>query len=186
MRYAIYATLQLLCTLLCYLTNWLVVFFASEEGELPGPLRLWQTWDDTLDNSTDIKRLPSFLQYDWAEHYIQDKTGERGQIRYVEELIKPFTFTEKVKRYFCRCHWLYRNCAYGFAFYVFGRDIHPDYYVKMEQEKYLIMDNAGGWAYKDWSPMKFGHWKIYLGWKIQRNLGEHRAMIATRIWFTNK
>jgi hypothetical protein len=184
MRWLLYAPLQCLCALLCYLTNWAVVLFADEQGELPGLLRLWQTWDDTLDNETDIGRMPKWLQYDWKEHYIQGQVMERGQTRYTEELIKPFTWREKLKRYCCRCHWLYRNNAYGFAYYVFGREIYPAYSIKADTDRYMIFDSVGNWAYKDQTPMRFGHWKIYLGWKIQRTLGRHRAMIATRIWFS--
>lgn len=58
-RYIIYLLLQLLCMVVCYLTNWLVLLFADEQGELPGLLRMWQTWDDTLDNKTDVSRMPA-------------------------------------------------------------------------------------------------------------------------------
>lgn len=184
MRWFIYAPLQLLCALLCYMTNWAVVLFADEQGELPGLLRLWQTWDDTLDNKQDIARMPTFLQYDWDKHYLQFTVDEHGQTRYMEKLVKSFTMRDKLKRYLCRCHWLYRNCGYGFAFYWFGVDvkppvratIYPDWY-------YLSTDNA--WAYKSHEKAFCGlRWKIYVGWKIQRQLNRpHRAMIATRVWF---
>ena len=83
MKWLIYAALQTICMVVCYLTNWIVVLFANEEGELPGSLRLWQTWDDTLDNETDIKRMPKFLQYNWNDHYAQVETTEKGQKRYI-------------------------------------------------------------------------------------------------------
>ena len=60
------------------LTNWLVVLFADEQGELPGLLRMWQTWDDTLDNRTDVGRMPACLRYDWDDHYIQEHRMECG------------------------------------------------------------------------------------------------------------
>lgn len=185
MLWIIYAPLQLVCTVLCYLTNWLVVFFADDNGELPGVLRLWQTWDDTLDNKTDIGRMPSFLQYDWDAHYLQGKVTEEGQIRYVEQLVKPFTVVERIKRYFCRCHWLYRNCAYGFAFYVFGRKVTPPIKQTIGNDWYFCHQEFT-WAFKCEKEIKNGwRWKIYLGWKIQRTLEcEHRTMIANRIWFS--
>ena len=68
MKYLIYAPLQLLCMLICYMTNWLVVLFADERGELHRVLRLWQTWDDTLDNPAFIQTLPDILNYNWHEH----------------------------------------------------------------------------------------------------------------------
>lgn len=185
MKWFIYAALQMVCMVICYLTNWLVVIFANEEGELPGFLRLWQTWDDTLDNKTDVGRMPSFLQYDWDSHYAQSKVTEKGQTRYVEQLVEPFGLADRIRRYFCRCHWLYRNCAYGFAFYLFGRDVTPPVQQKTGKDWYFCHQGST-WAFKCESEIKNGwKWKIYLGWKIQRSLdNEHRAMIANRLWFS--
>lgn len=71
-RYLLYAVLQILCMILCYLTNWLVVLFSDEEGELSGIFHMWQTWDDTLDNPSFINNsLPKFLNYGWHSHYEQ-------------------------------------------------------------------------------------------------------------------
>lgn len=191
MKYIFYLPCQLVCSLLCYLTNWLVVLFADEEGELPGILRLWQTWDDTLDNETDIGRLPKFLQYDWDLHYVQTMTEERGRTRYQEVLIRPFSFADRVRRYFCRCHWLYRNCAYGFAFYLFGIDIERPVNVTKGDGWYFASETGGNvwsrpWALKSDAQI-YGrlHWKVYVGWKIQKERNdEYRTMIANRVWLT--
>lgn len=182
MRYIIYAPLQMLCMLLCYLTNWIVVLFADEEGELPGVLRLWQTWDDTLDNAADIQRLPAVLRYDWSDHYVQRWMCEQGRTRYLEALIKPFTVTERIKRYFCRVHWLYRNCGYGFAYYLFGMEARPPFSVCESDDMYFISGNP--WAFKCTRAITDNwRWEIYLGWKIQRRVEHpHRAMLALRLW----
>lgn len=184
MRYYLYLLPYLVTFVLCYLTNWVVVLFADEAGELHGALRLWQTWDDTLDNSTFIKSLPSFLQYDWDEHYLQYATNERGRTRYKETLIKPFTPKEKLKRYFCRVLWLMRNNAYGFAFYVFGHDINGEYtYSKNEPDYYAVKDSGGAWAVKDDRKKGNSHGSYY-GWKINRHTTKkHRAMYAFRFAF---
>lgn len=188
MKYLIYAPLQLLCMLICYMTNWLVVLFADERGELHGVLRLWQTWDDTLDNPAFIQTLPDILNYNWHEHYIQTITFNLIDCRqvYHEILIKPFSRNDKVKRYICRVLWLYRNCGYGFAYYLFGANICQPVHTKLASaNRYLIQDDRGHWAFKCDSKI-YGqvHWKIYLGWKIQRKLNYgHRAMLATRFWF---
>jgi hypothetical protein len=184
MKWFIYAALQMLCMVVCYLTNWIVAIFANEEGELPGCLRLWQTWDDTLDNETDIKRMPKFLRYNWNDHYVQVETTERGQRRYMEFLFEPFTLKDRIRRYFCRCHWLYRNCGYGFAFYWFGVDVEPPVNATLKDDWYFLSTDKA-WAFKS-SQRAFCRlrWKVYLGWKIQRQLNKpHRAMIATRVWF---
>lgn len=205
MKYFIYAPLQILCMMFCYLTNWLVVLPGTEEGQLPGFLNLWNTWDDTLDNKTDIGRMPKFLQYDWDEHYQAYTIQMNGQTIYRELLIKPFTIREKIKRYFCRVHWLYRNCAYGFAYYWFGEDVFPPVsapiYLDSPENGYFIFANRfvypfngvtlcgrNPWAFKCTAPINDRWmWEIYLGWKIQRaELAPHRAMIATRFWIKHR
>lgn len=200
MKYFIYAPLQILCMVFCYLTNWLVVLFGTEEGQLPGFLNLWNTWDDTLDNRTDVGRMPKFLRYDWDEHYQSYTEQLYGRKAYRERLIKPFTPAEKVKRYFCRCHWLYRNCGYGFAYYLFGQECIPPFRVKEGEGWYFIHGNKvypifkdgcvinfhykNPWAFKSQKPISKNYrWEVYLGWKIQRRLNApHWAMIATRVW----
>lgn len=186
MKYLIYAHLQLLCMALCYLTNWLVILFADENGELPGLFRLWQTWDDTLDNATDVARIPAFLRYDWHEHYVQGRVDEQGQTRYVEQLVKPFTLTERIKRYFCRVHWLCRNCSYGFAYYLFGMTARPPFHVRESNSLYFV--SGSPWAFKCTRPISDNwRWEIYLGWKIQRRLSHpHRAMLACRLWIKHR
>lgn len=39
MRWFLYAPLQLICMMICYITNPIVVLFANENGELHGFLR---------------------------------------------------------------------------------------------------------------------------------------------------
>ncbi|WP_337465009.1 DUF7338 family protein [Acidaminococcus timonensis] len=205
MKYFIFAPLQILCMVFCYLTNWLVVLFGTEEGQLPGFLNLWNTWDDTLDNKTDVGRMPSFLRYDWDEHYQAYTVQLNGRKAYREKLVNPFTTAEKVKRYFCRCHWLYRNCAYGFAYYWFGEDVFPPIpaplWLDKQENGYFIYSNRfsymfngvtlhgrNPWAFKCTAPINENwRWEIYLGWKIQRTeLIPHRAMIATRFWIKHQ
>lgn len=43
MRWFLYAPLQLLIMIICYITNPIVVLFADENGELHGFLKKWQT-----------------------------------------------------------------------------------------------------------------------------------------------
>lgn len=205
MKYFVYAPLQVICMVFCYLTNWLVVLFGTEEGQLPGFLNLWNTWDDTLDNKTDVGRMPKFLRYTWDEHYQAYTVQLNGRAVCRERLIKPFTMTDKIKRYCCRVHWLYRNCAYGFAYYWFGEDVFPPIpspmYLDTQENGYLIYGNRfaypfngvtlhgrNPWAFKCTMPInKTWRWEIYLGWKIQRRLlVPHRAMLAFRVWFKRR
>lgn len=128
--YLIYAQLNILLMLFCYITNPIVVLFADETGELHSFLRYWQTWDDSLDPAFFVKKkVPKFLRYDYDRHY-QEYWGttrdlaKLGRDRcFVKLLDKHFTVKERIQRYFCRVLWLTRNCGYGFAFYTFGRKV---------------------------------------------------------------
>lgn len=69
-KYLIFSICQLLCMALCYLTNPLVVLFADRQGELPKVLRLWQTWDSSLDNRQYVLYdCPRWLSYDFDDYY---------------------------------------------------------------------------------------------------------------------
>lgn len=190
MKYIIYSILQLICMVLCYLTNWLAVFFSDEEGELSGILNLWQTWDDTLDNPSFIDNsLPKFLNYDWHSHYEQyyiiDKYNRKV---YKERLVKGFTVKDRLKRYVCRVLWLYRNCGYGFAYYIFGRNIIQPVHVSYDDKRYYAVDSKGVRVFKNDSHIVGNwYWKVYLGWKIDIHSSvNHRAMIATRVFVQRK
>ena len=209
MIWVILVPFQLLIAVFCYLTNWFVTFFADEKGDLPGFLALWQTWDDSLDVDWFVeKTVPSCFRYDFAKHYenIQYSTPELtavGRDRYGVRVIDPnFTTKEKIQRYFCRTLWLYRNCAFGFTFWWFGRQvdnnnlvyIHKDY-KEPDVDRTFAYDKTQSiltrtWTYKNNNHL-FGnvYWSIYLGWKIpfwDNSTSVHRAMIANRIWFGTK
>lgn len=119
-----------LTAIFCYLTNPIVVLFADEEGNLPGFLHLWQTWDDSCDTSLMVlENMPKIFQYDFYSKYEEHKRlmPEYNRIQYYNTLKPGATFStwERIQRYFCRVGWLTRNCAYGFAFYWFGITLDP-------------------------------------------------------------
>lgn len=128
--YLIYVPLMVICMIICYLTNWLVVLFCNDVGEITTPfLKYFQTWDNSCDSRQEVTQVvPKWLAYDFDSKYECYKGSDEaldamGRTRtYVR--LKPgvsFTTKERIQRYFCRALWLYRNCAYGFAFYWFGR-----------------------------------------------------------------
>lgn len=195
-RWLLYLIPSLLTTVLCYLTNCFVVLFADINGELPGVLHLWQTWDNSVFCSDSVEVAPSFLKYDWAKHYreYKDTTPELkawNRERWFVVCINPyFTFTEEVKRYACGVLWLMRNNAYGFAFYLLGATVTPLLSIK-QSENTISVDEVNGdaWMYKNTAPIfsAFGwtvHWNNLLGWKIDESAKyDTRAMIANRIAF---
>lgn len=182
-KYLIYSLCQLFCMLICYLTNPLVVLFANKEGELPKALRIWQTWDSSLDNRQYVLHdCPRWLSYDFDDYYecrnvVDALIIAYGRTRKMVILKKPFPRHLWLKHYLNRVFWLYRNCGYGFAFYLFGVDTDPRT-IRRKSEYFSVCSNA--FRYKNDSPIsKHLRWCIYLGWKYDF-YDPCRAMIATR------
>lgn len=179
-KYLIYSICQLLCMVLCYLTSPIVVLFADRQGELPKVLRLRQTWDSSLDNRQYVLYdCPKWLSYDFDEYYDTAIMAiGHGRSKKIVITKKPFPKRLWLKHYLNRVFWIYRNCGYGFAFYLFGVDTDPKT-IRRKSEHYSTCSNA--FRYKNDGPIS-QHWRwcIYLGWKFDFH-GPCRAMIATRI-----
>jgi hypothetical protein len=193
MKWILYFPLNTFFTILCYLTNWAVTPFCDERGELHGVLRYWQTWDDSCDVEFFVKeKVPRFLRYDFDKHYqsARERTQEldkynrdKGCVIIIND---NFSIVERIQRYFCRTLWLYRNCSYGFAFFLFGIDAdYSDLNVKRVDypngDWYEKVTGQGGWN----NPWKltghFGWISFYLGWKLFGWNGPTRYMIAGRV-----
>ena len=197
-RWLIYLIPSMLSTVLCYLTNWFVVLFADINGELPGFLHLWQTWDNSVFCSDSVEVAPKFLQYDWNAHYreYKDTTPELkawNRERWYVVCIEPhFTFIEEVKRYACGVLWLMRNNAYGFAFYLLGATVKSlALHIKTSENTIYVREIYGdAWMYKNEAPIfsLLGWtvcWNNLLGWKLDTNAQfDTRSMIANRIAFS--
>ena len=71
MNWILYIIADVAFSIICYLTNWLVIFFADEYGNLPKCLRWWQTYDNCLDVDFIAKEVvPKIFRYDFDKHYI--------------------------------------------------------------------------------------------------------------------
>lgn len=198
MKWILFFPLNTFFTILCYLTNWLVTPFCDERGELHGFLRYWQTWDDTCDVDWFVKeKVPRFLRYDYDRHYKHTTEVTPELARYNREkgcvivLDDNFTIKERIQRYFCRTLWLYRNCSYGFAFYLFGIDAdYTQLNVKRKDYKnkdwYEIVTGRGCWCNPWKFTGQFGWISFYLGWKLYGWNGPTRYMIAGRIILRKK
>ena len=70
-KWLIFAILDLLWTIICYLTNPIIVLFATETGELPSIMYWWANWDDGLDVRWMVYEhcVPSWAEYDFDRHY---------------------------------------------------------------------------------------------------------------------
>lgn len=198
MNWIFYIAINIVFDLVCYLTNWLVVLFADEYGNLPKCLRWWQTYDNCLDVGWMISEgvVPKCFRYDFGKHYVYyPEFKEAGLlIPGSVKIIDPnFTLKERVQRYFCRVLWLYRNNGYGFAYEVCGRDydrydikVYQNYERSQQDACYMgVVQDGRSFLTQTWSfyyCKKYCKWfyiRIYLGWKIKGLSG--RAMIAWHI-----
>ena len=194
MRWLLYAPLQLICMMICYITNPIVVLFADKDGELHGFLRKWQTFDDSCDSEDCVtKYVPDWIRYDFYKYYWAEKRYNPNYGRMMKRSINiaPLPLIDRFKRYCCRVFWLMRNCAYGFAVDWFGATINPDNVVVIDDYKagefernILVTRDLKYW--KIYNSMRILNtnyrWKIYLGWKFYNVKSIHRAMLAFRIW----
>ena len=70
-KYLLYCILEIIFTIIAYLTNPIVVLFANEVGELPDIFRWWANWDDGLDVEWMVTEheVPHWAEYDFNRHY---------------------------------------------------------------------------------------------------------------------
>ena len=192
-KWFLLAILDVLFNIVAYITNPLVVLAASEYGNLPWLLTWWDNYDDCMDVEWFLKEghVPSWAVYDYDKHYRIHDSSEGLRTRgiaksYVDILDWNFTLKERAQRYVCRLLWLYRNCAYGFSYYVTGIDVRRDDIVKIkteEQDGYIYYVTDYAWVYKDERPSFFGlRWDNFVGWKMQAVTEDvERCMLAFRI-----
>ncbi len=182
-------------SIFCYVTNPIVILFCDENGELPGFLSLWQTWDDSCDSEYYMTEcVPGFLNYGfYSKYYPQTKVATPelalvGRERWVTQ-IRPnavFSVKERIQRYFCRLLWLTRNCGYGFNFWCFGATVDGNSMnYRVNESGREIGDNGKYFIIHSDAPIiSFGKvticWKVFLGWKISSEPGPHRSMLANR------
>lgn len=183
--YPILALLDVLFSLICYITNPIVVLFADEYGNLPKIFKWWQTYDNCLDIDWMIyeDNVPDIFKYDFNKHYKyhpEDKSTDPIKPGYVEIKDPNFTTKEKIQRYFCRLAWLYRNTGYGFSYDVTGRKYiginvvpHVDYknsksdecHIYTVNDEYPAINKTFRIYYcKQWC--KWFYLRVYLGWKV--------------------
>lgn len=204
MKYIIFLPLNLICMVLCYFTNFIVTLFCDEVGELHGFLKYWQTWDDSCDVDWFVKTVvPKIFRYDFDSKYFSSRETNDILSRYGRDkgcvVLKDgatFTLKEKIQRYFCRTLWLYRNCSYGFSFYLFGVESSKDRIIidKDIKEKDYECFSAHDFTTNLWNRpwISFGRHRIiknlfieyFIGWKLNYTSGQLcRSMIANRICF---
>lgn len=192
-KWILLAILDLAFNCVAYLTNPFVLLFADEVGNLPHIFTWWENWDDHMDIDwmIDEHHVPNFACYDFHRHYRYHPPEEAekliGEYRgYVDMLDPHFTRHERFQRYVCRLWWLYRNCAYGFSYYVTGIDVYKEDVVEVktdEKDGYTWYVTDYAFCYKDERPSFGSHnWDNFVGWKFRWMEHEkERCMLAIRI-----
>lgn len=200
--YIPYLIFSLIITVICYITNPIVVLFADELGELHGFLKYWATWDDSLDpRFFVVNKVWAIFRYDYDKHYEEykgttpelEEVGRERWFTKFKEGGETFTLKERIQRYFCRVLWLTRNNAYGFSFWFLGQKVDSKNMIWTPQKEgvYYGYDSSKSWWNRPWMYKndskiagKF-YWETFIGWKISDDAkGLHQAMIANRIWFS--
>ena len=189
-KWALLAVLDILFNIICYITNPIVLLFADEVGNLPAIFLWWENWDDHLDVEWMVTEhhVPAFAEYDFCRHYKYYSEWEAEQTigehrGYVELLDPDFTLKERFQRYVCRLAWLYRNCGYGFSYYVTGITVNEaDIRKTVDETDYIYYETNDAFCLKyDRPSFSKYHWEIFLGWKCQNVTGVERCMLAFRI-----
>ena len=182
-------------TVLCLLTNWLVLLFADEDGELHGFWNYYQTWDNSCNPSDVVDILPAWLTTWYSGHYweyyrSEGELAEMGRGRWFTPCVrKDFTLWQRFTRYICRVYWLTRNSAYGFCFYLLGVDFNPSHALNVwtdGQETHVQdLEDKDVWCYSNSKRIFWKiHWNIYLGYKLVLDAEKiTHCMIANRITF---
>lgn len=194
MNYFIKLPLEIIATIVAYITNPIICLFANEKGELPEWAKWWGTFDNlSLDISwmIDENIVPKFAQYDYHKHYIyyyEEKEDNKLIPGHVDIIDPNFTLKEKFQRYICRLCWLYRNTNYGFSYFVNGVEVDKDklIVVKKQDDPYelCICYESGHnlWStpwciFMDKPYTKKLRLRVYLGWKL-KGLRSGRHMLA--------
>ena len=135
--------------------------------------------------------VPECLRYDFDKHYRSSRETNAtlasvGRDKGCVEIIDGnFTNHERWQRYLCRVLWLYRNCAYGFAFYLFGRVVNGSdmTMLKFEDNFAVGYDKTKNIIVRPWIfYYEKHHINVFLGWKCDYTGNSPKmAMIAGRV-----
>lgn len=133
-------------------------------------------WFQTHDNAVD--------EYWWGCFY------KDSLFPFIRNATQEQYDNSRFLRYVCRLFWLWRNCAYGFSYNLFGRKLTgKELITEKGQEssgKWVrYTDRGNSWQLKAHIPICFGlHLDLNIGWKTHKNFP--KAMYASRIFALRK
>jgi hypothetical protein len=176
---------SILVEVFCYILNPLIAVFTRTEVRTDRVKRMgnvqvtmprtylqkWCSWFQTHDNAVD--------EYWWGMFTV-DST-----FKYVREATQEQYNHSAFLRYLCRLLWMNRNCAYGFLYNWFGRELQPTQTLTEHGTKdsglwYKHRGRGNSWQLQAYVPLLFGvYLDINIGWK--EHDGFPRAMYANRL-----
>lgn len=131
----------------------------------------WLYWFQTHDNAVD--------EYWWGLF------TDSSYIPWVKNATQEDYDSSKVLRWLCRVLWLWRNCAYGFSYNLFGVKLEGESIVTEKGNKssgywqcFTLRSNS--WQLEAHYPILFRMYlNVNIGWKTHR--GFPKAMYANRL-----
>jgi len=176
---------NLAVTLLCLLLNPVVAIMYTHEDRQDRVKRLGNT-AVTMQREYLIKPLRWFQTHDNAvDEYWWGMFTVDSTFKYVREATQEQYNHSAFLRYLCRLLWMNRNCAYGFLYNWFGRELQPTQTLTEHGTKdsglwYKYRGRGNSWQLQAYVPLLFGiYLDINIGWK--EHDGFPRAMYANRL-----
>lgn len=180
---------SIIVELMCYILAPLVAFFIRQE-ERTDRVKQIDNKQHTMMRDYLIKPLMWFQTHDNAvDEWWYGAFNRKSYFEFAREADQEYYDTHYWFRYFCRVMWLWRNCAYGFLYNLFG--------VKRDDESTAkITEHGTEYSHKLWwrleeyehsfkfecqipIPFTDKYYSMNIGWKFHDDFP--RALYANRI-----
>lgn len=189
LKWLVFLIPSILIELMCYILAPLVAFFIRSE-ERSDRVKQFDNQQHTMDRDYLIKPLMWFQTHDNAvDEWWYGAFNRDSYFQFVRESTQEDYDNEIWFRYFCRVMWLWRNCAYGFLYNLFGvikdpetASIVTEHGIEgSRQFWWKLVEYPNSFSFKAELPIKFTnrHFTVNIGWKSHR--GFPRRLYANRI-----
>jgi hypothetical protein len=177
----------LLVELACYLLNPLAAIFTRKEVRTDRAKILGGVV--TMERDYLLKPLMYFQTHDNAvDEWWYDGYAKDSHFKWLREATQEEYDNSWWLRYVCRVMWLYRNNAYGFLFYWFGKPIEPitrlyEYGVD-EQSLWVRLETyPSSFKFECQIPIPFTnrYYSVNIGWKAHKSAPLPIKLYANRI-----
>lgn len=184
-KWFLYFIPNLLITILCYLFNPIAAIFTTKRERTDRVKRL-DNKQVTMQRDYLIPLFYWFQTHDNAvDEYWYGLFTETSIFPFVRNATQEQYDSNWFLRYLCRLLWMYRNCAYGFSYNLFGieiiaEDTIKEYGVKEIGFWWRYRDRKNSWQFETHIPLfKRVQIDINIGWK--KHTGFPKVMYANRL-----